>query len=129
MIKIEKQISSLDKQIKTLEDERNKKRRSVFWPCPNCGKKTRINKLGILTEQFYVSPSGCTDGDYWLEGDKPIHYIICPKCDKEVRLYQEDTEAYRIAKEYRYYFGRRGTRYDGCYYGDSQRDEWNDEKK
>lgn len=130
----EKQI---DKQIKDLTAQRQELRKNKLWECPECKKRTKISKLGILVKQFYVEPYSCSGGDYWIEGDNPDYCINCPKCDKEIRLCnplitrkdgklvieKEKTKAYEIAENYRYCFGKKGKRYSGRW-GISGEDVW-----
>jgi hypothetical protein len=49
-----------------------------------CGKRTQIRNLVYIQTHFYVSPWGCTGGDFWKEGEGAFN---CPKCDYRNRLY------------------------------------------
>jgi hypothetical protein len=49
-----------------------------------CGKSIPINEIEFLQTHWYVRPSGCTEGDYWKEGEGQY---ICPHCKHLNRLY------------------------------------------
>ena len=115
----------LDKQIEELKAQREELRKNKTWQCPKCKKRTKIDKLGLLTDQYYVEPYSCTGGDYWKDSGE--FFISCPKCEREIRLYKNQTaegydKAYNVAKEYRWYFGRKGERFAS--YGRKTEDKW-----
>lgn len=49
-----------------------------------CGKSAKIGKLTYIQTHWYVRPSGCSDGDYWNEGEGQF---TCPHCQHRNRLY------------------------------------------
>jgi hypothetical protein len=51
-----------------------------------CGKATKIGKLVFYQQHWYVKPSGCTDGDYWVEDDG---HWVCPSCLHVNRMYED----------------------------------------
>lgn len=52
-----------------------------------CGKKTAIGKLTYIQTHWYTQPRGCTEGDYWNEGEGQFE---CPKCGHRNRIYEYD---------------------------------------
>lgn len=51
--------------------------------CDACKDQHRIGELDAIATYFYVRPSGCTDGDYWLEGE---WHFVCPATAVRNRL-------------------------------------------
>lgn len=49
-----------------------------------CGKTTQIKDLVYIQTHWYVRPRGCTEGDYWNEGEGNF---VCPHCGHLNRLY------------------------------------------
>lgn len=93
LAKLERKREQLDSQIKDA-------RKHITWKCPLCERGTQVRFLNIMVVQYYVPPSGCTDGAYWTEGNKPEYEITCPKCNQYVRLYCQiyDTIPYKNLK-------------------------------
>jgi hypothetical protein len=55
--------------------------------CKYCGKSHDAQKAKVLDYEFYVSPHGCTGGDYWAHD----HYVIqCAGCGFYLRIPQDD---------------------------------------
>ena len=74
----------INQEINQLAAERIMIRQRKQWTCPLCNKRTIISSLKIIEENFYVSPSGCMEGDYWLGANE--YYIRCPKCTNITRV-------------------------------------------
>jgi hypothetical protein len=53
----------------------------------SCGKYHAINSLELIVTHFYVDPYGCTDGDYWVEGE---WQFLCPRSGMRNRLMFDD---------------------------------------
>lgn len=51
---------------------------------PGCGQLHTIGELEYIQTHYYVSPHGCTGGDYWLPGEGNW---VCPTCGHRNRLY------------------------------------------
>lgn len=49
-----------------------------------CGALHPIGELTYIQTHWYVSPHGCTGGDYWNEGEGAF---VCPSCGHRNRLY------------------------------------------
>jgi hypothetical protein len=59
--------------------------RSVNHGKGGCGTKHKVNDLTYIQTHWYTPPSGCTDGDYWNQGEGQF---ICPTCGELNRLYE-----------------------------------------
>lgn len=49
-----------------------------------CGEMIQVGTAEYIQTLWYVSPSGCSEGDYWVPGEGRA---VCPHCGHEVRLY------------------------------------------
>lgn len=65
------------------EVEQKAKRAEKMIPCEACGGQHQIGKLDAINTHWYVKPSGCTDGDYWVEGE---WHFVCPDTGVRNRL-------------------------------------------
>lgn len=45
--------------------------------CGKCQASYQTRKLVLQDHHYYVRPSGCTEGDYWLHNE---YAFICPSC-------------------------------------------------
>lgn len=113
-------VAKIEKQIKELKTKLEAAKKALKFECMGCHKKTSISKLELIVEQFYVPPRGCSDGDYWTEGENPDFYVKCPKCNKEIRYYYFDygqylkpsqtdikrNESAKFISEHRWSFGK-----------------------
>jgi len=61
-------------------DERNKRKKI---DCEGCHKSHQIKNLVLIQTRWYTPPSGCTEGDYWNEGEMQF---ICPETNVINRL-------------------------------------------
>jgi hypothetical protein len=78
-------ITELERRLQRLRDMRlDHQRRNTLILCHGCGNFRPVCEYTFLRDHWYVSPRGCTDGDYWVEGD--VHYAKCP-CGGVTRLY------------------------------------------
>lgn len=94
---IERKLADVDaKRAKLLAELDASKRRTLVTCTRNCygdgcGAKTQIGKLIYIQTRWHVPPSGCTEGDYWLDSEGQFD---CPKCGHRNRLYdRKDIEA------------------------------------
>lgn len=87
--RIEAKLADLDAQRRSLEAKRDAELGRTLVRCSSnnygkgCGKKTSIKNLVYIRTHWYVSPYGCTGGDYWNEGEGQF---VCPKCNHRNRL-------------------------------------------
>lgn len=61
-----------------------RKRRTILC---SCGKRHAIGKLALIVTHWYVQPHGCTEGDYWNEGE---WRFVCPTTNVQNRLLFDD---------------------------------------
>jgi hypothetical protein len=86
---IDAKLDALQKKREKLEAERDAVIGRTLVKCSDsnygkgCGKKTAIKNIVYIRTHWYVSPYGCTGGDYWNEGEGQF---ICPKCGNRNRL-------------------------------------------
>lgn len=73
-----------------------RKRRAILCACE---KKHAIGKLELLVTHWYTRPSGCTDGDYWTEGE---WQFVCPVDGMRNRFMFDD---YKVEYEKRGHVG------------------------
>jgi len=75
MVKLEDQLENIRKEEGKILDRiknRNSKRKIQ---CSCCENFHEIHNLTAIQTHWYVTPSGCTEGDYWNEGE--IQFL-CP---------------------------------------------------
>lgn len=51
-----------------------------------CGMGYEVRELTYIQTHWYVSPGGCTEGDYWRQGEGQW---ACLNCKKRNRLYDK----------------------------------------
>lgn len=71
-----KREKELEAQVRTLRSQR-----TVL--CASCAEEHQICTLDLIRTHWYVQPSGCTDGDYWREGE---WQFICPSTSVRNRI-------------------------------------------
>ena len=87
---INTRIRAAQKRLRGLEAERDAEWGRTFVRCTRsvlgqgCGRMTQVRKLIYIQTHWYVSPHGCTEGDYWKEGEGQFD---CPKCGNRNQLY------------------------------------------
>jgi len=95
-----KEVRQEESQILENIDKRNKKRRIQ---CGGCSNSHEIGNLTAIQTHWYTSPRGCTEGDYWNEGELQF---VCPETGiinrllfdnsdvpwEERRIYENDPE-------------------------------------
>lgn len=75
-----KELHNLIEQVEEKIDARNSNREIE---CSSCEESHKIRELKAIQTHWYTSPSGCTGGDYWTEGE--LQYV-CPENDVRNRL-------------------------------------------
>lgn len=62
-----------------------------------CGELFKVKDADFIQTYDYVSPYGCTDGDYWSISEG---IFVCPHCGRENRMFDTPaaTEFRRFAK-------------------------------
>lgn len=96
---LEKRLATLNERRAKLVEEINATIGYTEVTClpssygPGCGLKMPIRELIYIQSHWYVRPSGCSDGDYWNEGEG---YFDCIHCGRRNRLYErKEIEALR----------------------------------
>ena len=87
-INIEQKIAKLNKALAEAKKIQDQNRGKKTIRC-DCGKMHRIKDCEVIQTHWYVSPSGCTDGDYWNEGELEF---VCPETKECNRLLFEVQE-------------------------------------
>ncbi len=88
---VERELNLLAKRELELLEEQDTILRETLVQCGSeyknrgCGKETPIKGLVYIQTLFYVRPRGCTEGDYWSEGEGGFD---CPHCGLRNRLYK-----------------------------------------
>lgn len=82
---MKKAIQRINDTIAELKKEKERILGRQIWKCPVCNRGTQLKNLNLIIMEFYVSPHGCTGGDYWTPGKEPEYKIHCPKCDYDIR--------------------------------------------
>ena len=86
------QISALNLQLALLKARKNDQQKEVSVVClgwsvtfrsDGCGAKLPISDLEYIQTHWYTGPTGCSEGDYWNEGEGQF---VCPVCGKLNRL-------------------------------------------
>lgn len=74
---IEKRIKALEKELELCKSSLVTAQGDEYFFCPHCTQRTKVSGTTIVREHFYISPHGCTGGDYWRFN----HYlVVCEKC-------------------------------------------------
>jgi hypothetical protein len=81
--KVEQRLAVLATEQSKLLKQLDTQRANKQFKC-GCGKMHRIKNCAVIQDHWYTRPSGCTDGDYWNEGELQV---ICPDTDKKNRLF------------------------------------------
>jgi hypothetical protein len=89
---IEKDIEAVNNTLDGLLAERTKALSRKQVTCTTnlanrgdgCGSRFQIGTLTFIQTHYYISPWGCTGGDFWKEGEGAFE---CPKCGYRNRLY------------------------------------------
>lgn len=59
-----------------------------YIPCAKCERRSLIANVTLYQTHWYTPPSGCTDGDYWNEGECQF---VCHHCNTVNRLLHKST--------------------------------------
>jgi hypothetical protein len=86
MPSIAKQLEQLQVKKDKLLAHQDKLRANKTFVCL-CGHRHQIKECVVIQTHWYTLPSGCTDGDYWSEGELQI---VCFDTDKKNRVLFDD---------------------------------------
>ena len=87
----------LEEKAKALSRKKVKCTSTSTFQGPGCGKSFQIGSLTYIQSHFYVSPHGCTGGDYWSAGDGGFK---CPKCGFRNRFHEYDRKEFKELDRY-----------------------------
>lgn len=87
--KLVKAIAAKEKEYDLLWSQLEEARKRRIIRCENCGKVHIIGKTELKIKLYYVSPYGCTEGDYYNESEWGF---FCMKCKTQNRLLFNDDE-------------------------------------
>ena len=51
--------------------------------CPFCKEEHGLHLWTFVQTMWYVSPRGCSDGDYWNDDEPSQCALICPSCEEK----------------------------------------------
>lgn len=83
---IDASLVRLDRRRKQLLRERNELLSHKMLTCKGCGRRMRLDSIVYIQTRFYVRPHGCTEGDYWKDGEGQWR---CKHCGFINRLYDK----------------------------------------
>ncbi len=76
MASLDDQLAEVRQEERRLLEEIDKRNKKRTIQCYSCNNHHEIGELAAIQTHWYVSPHGCTGGDYWLEGELQF---ICPE--------------------------------------------------
>lgn len=56
--------------------------KTELYCCDKCNKQSVLNQQSIFEKRHYISPSGCSGGDYWTHS---YYYFEC-KCGRNISV-------------------------------------------
>ena len=83
---IEAKIACKEAEIRELNKQRDGILAKTWVTCWFCGLHHMVGGLTYVQTHWYVRPYGCTDGDYWKQGEGQWD---CPACGNNNRLYDK----------------------------------------
>jgi len=83
MVILEQQLEKLDEEKRKIHQKIKKRNKKRAIKCVSCDKAHEIGDLTVIQTHWYTPPSGCTDGDYWNEGELQF---VCPETEIKNRL-------------------------------------------
>jgi hypothetical protein len=99
MPSIAEQLQHLERQKKSLLSRQDKLRANKMFVCL-CGHRHKIKECVVIQTHWYTPPRGCTEGDYWNDGELQI---ICPTSNEKNRVLFDDFDVpWELRREYKY---------------------------
>lgn len=77
------QLALAQQAVVESENQINDRLRQTLVVCeknsygPGCDKASRIGELEFIQSRWYVRPYGCSEGDYWKEGEGQWECVHC----------------------------------------------------
>lgn len=87
---LQQEQATILSQLAVVDTKIKEKKKQTLVQCTNnchgkgCGMGYQINNLTYIQTHWYETPSGCTGGDMWHQGEGKF---ICPSCGHKNRLY------------------------------------------
>lgn len=88
------EIIYVETEIKKLVEKLVDLKKQQVIVCQKCQASTKIGDMVLKVVEYYVEPHGCTEGDYWTEGNKPEFRTEC-ECGDIARHYDYNTSDWR----------------------------------
>lgn len=83
MANLESRLAKIDQERERILEEIEKRNKRKKIKCACCDDFYTIEKLTVIQTHWYTPPSGCTDGDYWNQGELQF---VCPVTEIRNRL-------------------------------------------
>jgi len=77
------ELAALERREESLLADLAVQRGLLEIECASCGGRHAVKDLTAVQTHWYVSPHGCTGGDYWKEGEMQF---VCPRTGVRNRL-------------------------------------------
>ena len=82
----EDKVSRLRKTRRQILSISRKSPERMLLHCGGCKRRSKLSRWTLIVENYYVPPSGCTEGAYWTNS-RSSSAVRCPRCGYENRLY------------------------------------------
>lgn len=76
------ELKFAEQHVAELKQQLNKIRSKRSILCGSCGHANRICDTVLMRTKYYVPPRGCSEGDYWLEGEWQFSCQGCSKINR-----------------------------------------------
>lgn len=97
------EVAAAQKIVDAHRDAIEEQKRGTLIECQKCEAKHPVSSLVYIQTHYYVSPHGCTGGDYWRQSEGQYH---CPCGHLNRLLYMKE------AAQLKRYFASVEDRYD-----------------
>jgi hypothetical protein len=102
---IDTQTTEIDQEILQLTKKKNDILKRTPIQCERCQSVFTIGEIVYIQTEWYVMPTGCTDGDYWCDGEGQF---ACPNCTllNRIHKYNRGESAVSRYRDLRHLFQR-----------------------
>lgn len=76
--------AGLQGQIKDVDGQIDARLAQTLVKCGGCGQGHEVGELDYIQTHWYTPPRGCSEGDYWNQGEGQW---ACPACSTRHRLF------------------------------------------
>lgn len=111
LLEKEVRLAEVKQSLKEVQDELNELQKTdILIECQSsvlgkgCGTFIPIGELTYIQTKWYTPPRGCSEGDYWNDGEGQFD---CPKCGNRNRMYKRE-----VYENYKRSFGHIEVSYD-----------------